>query len=297
LVSESARGEENGQWRRVAVEVRVLGPLELVGDDGPVRLGAAKKRQLLAALAIGCGQARDADLLVDLLWGAAPPASAAKLLQVYVSQLRKALPAPARIRTEAAGYLLELPDGALDADRFERLLGEGRAALRGGNAALAVSLVSRALGLWRGPAYADFAFDDFARFEAGRLDELRLVAQEERIEAELALGRHAELGPELQSLAAAHPLRERLQAQAMLALYRSGRQSDALEHYAATRLRLRDELGLEPGAELNELQRRILQHDPALAVVAPAPAPRGVLPSPPNSLLDQIGRASCRERV
>jgi predicted ATPase/DNA-binding SARP family transcriptional activator len=270
---------------RLRVEIRVLGPLELVGDDGPIPLGAPKQRQLLAALALDHGRVCSADLLLDALWGSTPPASAAKLLQVYVSQLRKTLPQPALVRTQAAGYVLDLPDGALDTVRFGRLLAEGQIALRDGNPTLAASLLRRALTLWRGPAYGELAYETFLRHEAKRLDELRLAADEDRIEAELALGLHAELVPELQRLAVEHPLRERLQAQAMLALYRSGRQSEALDHYTATRLHLHDELGLEPGSELQDLQRRILQHDPELAAAAPVDPTRNPLPSPPNSLL------------
>jgi predicted ATPase/DNA-binding SARP family transcriptional activator len=267
------------------VEVRVLGPVELVAEDGPVPLGAPKQRRLLSALVVHAGEARSADLLIDAIWGPSPPASAAKLLQTYVSQLRKALPPPARICTRGAGYALELEDESLDAARFERLLVESRAASREGNPALAASLLRRALGLWRGQAYGDFAYEEFARAEAERLEELRLVALEERIEAELALGRHDDLLPELRSLAAAHPGRERLQEQAMLALYRCGRQSEALELYTDARARLRDELGLEPSAELRELQRRILQQDAELVVAAGAKAAARALPSPPNRLL------------
>jgi predicted ATPase/DNA-binding SARP family transcriptional activator len=267
------------------VEVRVLGPVELVAEDGPVPLGAPKQRRLLSALVVHAGEARSADRLIDAVWGPSPPASAAKLLQTYVSQLRKALPAPARIRTRGTGYALELEDESLDAARFARLLSEGRAASREGNPALAASFLRRALGLWRGHAYGDFAYEEFARAEAERLEELRLVALEERIEAELALGRHDDLLPELRSLAAAHPGRERLQAQAMLALYRCGRQSEALEIYTDARAHLRDELGLEPGAELRELQRRILQQDPGLAAAARAEEALTRLPIPPNALL------------
>ncbi len=266
-----------------AVEIRVLGSLEIVDENGVLALGAAKLRRLLAALAMRAGDVRPGEDLIDAIWGRSPPRSAEKLLQVYVSQLRKAL--PVRISRRGSGYALAMDGIALDATRFEHLVGDGRAALRQGNAALATSLLSRALGLWRGPAYADFAFDDFARLEAERLEELRIVADEERIEAELALGRHAQLLPELRGLAAAHPLRERLQAQAMLALYRCGRQSEALDLYAATRRKLRDELGLDPSLELRDLERRILQHDPGLAV-APSAAPQAdALPSPPNRLL------------
>jgi DNA-binding SARP family transcriptional activator len=170
------------------VEVRVLGPVELVAQDGPVPLGALKLRRLLSALVVHAGEARSADLLIDAVWGPSPPASAAKLLQTYVSRLRKALPAPARIRTHGSGYALELEDESLDAARFERLLSEGRAASRAGNPALAASLLRRALGLWRGQAYDEFAYEEFVRGEADRLEELRFEAVEERIEAELELG-------------------------------------------------------------------------------------------------------------
>src|SRR6266545_4376751 len=163
------------------MEVRVLGPLELVADDGPITL-PAKERRLLAALAIRVGETRSTDLLIDAVWGEAPPASASNLLQVYVSQLRKALPAPARIATSGSGYAFEVPDESLDAARFERLLQEGREAASDGNPALAASLLRRALALWRGQAYSEFAYEQFAHAEAERLDELRLVALEERLE-------------------------------------------------------------------------------------------------------------------
>lgn len=267
------------------MEIRVLGPLELIGDAGPIPLPAAKQRQLLAALIVHAGEIRSADVLIDALWGASPPASAAKLLQVYVSQLRKVLPVPVRIRTRGSGYLLDLNDGSLDCARFERLLAQGRAAWQEGNAALAASLLRRALGLWRGRAYGELADEEFARPEAEHLEELRLVALEERIQAELALGHHAELVPELRSLAAAEPLRERVQAQTMLAHYRCGRQSEALDLYATARARLRDELGLEPGSELRALQRRILQHDPGLVAAVAAEPVSSALPSPPSPLL------------
>jgi len=266
------------------LEIRVLGPLELVADAGPVPL-PTKQRRLLAALAICVGETRSPDLLIDAVWGEAPPVSASNLLQVYVSQLRKTLPAPARIATSGSGYALDVPEESLDAARFERLLQEGREAASDGNPALAASLLRRALALWRGQAYSEFAYEQFAHAEAERLDELRLVALEERLEAELALGRHAELLPELQSLATAHPMRERLQAQMMLGLYRCGRQTEALELYADSRARLREELALEPGPELNELQQRILRHDPSLGIGRAATQGSTVLPAPPNALL------------
>jgi predicted ATPase/DNA-binding SARP family transcriptional activator len=272
--------------RSQAEEIRVLGPLEIVGEQGAAAALAPKERQLFAALLVEAGSTRSSDVLVDALWGASPPRSAPALLHVYVSKLRKVLPASVRIRTQGSGYALELEDGVLDAARFERLLAEGREAAGGGNPTLAASLLQRALALWRGQAYGDLAYEEFARTEAERLEELRLAALEERIEADLELGRHVELLPELGNLASANPLRERLQAQAMLAFYRSGRQSEALERYAAARRHLHDELGLEPGAELRSLQRRILQHDPTLYCAPADQEPMGAsLPTPPNPLL------------
>jgi predicted ATPase/DNA-binding SARP family transcriptional activator len=267
------------------VEVRVLGAIEVVGDDGPVSLGASKQRRLLAALVIHGGETCSADALIDAVWGETPPASARKLVQVYISQLRRALPAGGRIVTNGSGYALELDPASLDATRFERLLAEGRAALREDNGELAASLLGRALALWRGRAYADFAYEDFAHSEVERLEELRLVALEERVAAQLQLGRHADLLGELRSLVAAHPQRERLQGLAMLALYRCGRQTEALELYAEARARLYAELGLEPGTELRELQRRILQQDPGLELPTLAAEPLRALASSPNALL------------
>jgi predicted ATPase/DNA-binding SARP family transcriptional activator len=250
-----------------------------------VALPATKQRRLLAALLIHGGETPSADALIEAVWGESPPASARKLLQIYVSHLRKALPAGGRIVTRGSGYALELDRASFDAARFERLLAEGRAVLREGNSALAASLLDRALALWRGRAYADFAYEDFARAEVERLEELRLVALEERFAAQLQLGRHAELLSEVRILAAAEPLRERPQGQAMLTLYRCGRQTEALELYTATRARLRDELGLEPGTELRELQQRILQQDPGLDLPTRAADPALALPSAPNALL------------
>ncbi len=267
------------------IEIRVLGSLEIVGPEGPVSLSARKHRRLLAALAICVGELVSRDALIDAVWGDAPPASAWKLLQVYISQLRKALPDEVRIRTGHGGYVLELGKGMLDAAHFERLLDDGRAAVDAGNEALAVSLLRRALGLWRGPAFGELAHEQFARAEAQRLEELRLLAREEQFAAELALGRHDELLADLSRLARAEPLRERLQAQSMLALYRCGRQAEALEVYTTAYANLHDTLGLEPGADLQELQRRILQHDPSLAIASAARPVQASLAAPPNALL------------
>jgi predicted ATPase/DNA-binding SARP family transcriptional activator len=271
------------------MEIRVLGPIEAIGEQGPVRLAAPMQRRLLAALVVCAGETCSRDALIDALWGETPAVSAQKLLQVYVSQLRATLPGPALIRTHGGGYALELDHESLDAARFERLLSEGRDALDEGNPPLAMSLLGKALDLWRGAAYADVAYEDFARLEAERLEELRRVAIEERIEAGLALGRHAELLAELTSLASVHPLRERVQAQAMVALYRCGRQSDALDLYASVRERLHDELGLEPAPELRELQRRILQHDSSLDVPRRGDESLALLPAPSNALLGRDG--------
>ena len=262
-----------------------MGSVELTGAQGPVPLHADKQRRLLAALVVRAGEALPADVLIDAIWAAAPPATAGKLLQVYVSQLRKLLTPPVAIRTLSGGYVLELGADAVDAARFERLVTDGLEAAAGGNHALACSLLARGLGLWRGPAYGELAYAEFARAESERLEELHLVAFEEWLAAEIALGRHRQQLAEVCGLAHAQPLRERAQALAMLALYRCGRQADALEMYAAMHRRLRDELGLDPGVELRELQRRILQQDHELSGVDAAPAGSPSLPAAPNALI------------
>ena len=266
-----------------AVEVRVLGPVQVIGDDGPVPL-AGKHARLLGALLVADGRARGVDELVEAVWDDAAPASARKLVQVYVSQLRKALPPGIEIETRQGAYAAALAADALDAARFERLLREAIAAREAGNAALALSLADRGLALWRGRAYGDLAYEEFARVESERLEELRLVALEEHFDARLALGRHSEMLGEVLAHAAENPLRERAHELAMLALYRGGRQADALEHYAAVRTRLDDQLGLEPGLGLRDLQRRILQQDSALEPVSPH-ARAASLPIPPNPLV------------
>jgi DNA-binding SARP family transcriptional activator len=184
-----------------------------------------------------------------------------------------------------SAYTLELEPDALDAARFERLLAEARLAVAEGNAALAVSLLGRALSLWRGRAFGELAYEDFVRAESERLEELRLLALEQQSEAQLRLGRHAAVLGNLRELAVAHPLRERMQAQLMLALYRCGRQTEALDVYTSLGERLREELGLEPAGELRELQRRILQHDPTL------------VPAPPAGPSSRTWRCRCRRTV
>lgn len=263
--------------------IRVLGPVEVVGDDGPFPI-AAKPRCLLAALLVADGGSRTPDELVEALWASRAPASARKLVQAYVSQLRRSLPAPVRIVTRAGGYALEAPPELVDAVAFRRLVEEAAAARRQGNHILGLSLATQASSLWRGSAYADLAYLDFLQPEIERLEELRLVALEERLDAQLELGRHADALAEILRVAAESPLRERLQQQAMLALYRSGRQSEALEQYAALRRRLGEELGLEPGPDVRELQRRILQQDPSLELTVGTHVSRA-LPEPPNPLI------------
>ena len=266
-----------------AADVRVLGPVELVGEDGAIAL-AGKHARLLAALLVADGRACGVDELVDAVWDGSAPASARKLVQIYVSQLRKVLPVGLEIATRPGAYAAALAPDALDAARFERLLSEAIAAREAGNPALALSLADRALSLWRGRAYGELAYDDFARGESERLEELRLVAIEERLAAQLELGGAAEVLGEVLAHADENGLRERAHELAMLALYRCGRQADALEHYATFRARLDDELGLEPGSTLRELQRRILKQDPELDVEIDTQA--GVaLPVPPNPLV------------
>ncbi len=274
------------------MDVEILGPMQVRDGAGrEVRLPGGRERALFALLLISRGEVVSVDRIVDALWGERPPESAAKAVQGYVSHLRRALEAgPGRgaggaVVTRAPGYLLRADAVALDAERFERLAAEGRRALEDGSAAEAAGLVEEALALWRGPALAEFAFDDFAQEEVRRLEELRLAATEDRIEALLRLGRHGELAGELEALVAAHPLRERMRGQAMLALYRSGRQAGALALYRDCRRLLSDELGLEPGPELQRLERAILAHDPALeapaAALPPVAAPAAGPPALP----------------
>jgi DNA-binding SARP family transcriptional activator/streptogramin lyase len=246
----------------------ILGPLEVHDGDGPVALGGGHQRKLLAVLLVHPGEAVSGDRLIAELWGERPPGTAVKALQGYVSQLRKRL-GPETVETVGSGYRLRVGADDVDARRFEAQLAEARRLER---AAAAVRL-REALALWRGPALSDFAYDDFARNEAHRLEELRLACIERRIDLELALGHHDDLVPELESLVRDHPLRELFRRHLMLALYRSGRQADALDAYRATQKTLREELGLEPSEELKSLERSILEHDPALA-----PPPRVELP-------------------
>jgi DNA-binding SARP family transcriptional activator len=251
------------------MEFRILGPLEVADGDSLVALGGAKQRALLAILLLHANEVVSSDRLIDELWGEQSPDSGRTALQVRISQLRKALgPAGALLITRPPGYVIRLEREQLDLYRFERLVGEGDAA----EPALAAVKLREAQALWRGPALADLAYESFAQAAIGRLEELRLGALEKRIEADLALSRHADLVAELEGLVTEHPLRERLRAHLMLALYRCGRQADALVAYHATRLALVEELGLEPSPTLRQLEQAILRQDPALEL-AQAPAP------------------------
>jgi DNA-binding SARP family transcriptional activator/pimeloyl-ACP methyl ester carboxylesterase len=245
------------------MEFRVLGPLEAVVDGRPVALGGTKQRALLARLVLDGGRTVAAERLVDDLWGETPPDTARKMIQVYVSRLRKLLPENT-LQTRPSGYQLTIPPGSLDLDRFETRRAAGRAALEQGRYEEAAHELRHALALWRGPALAEFTNEPFAQTEGARLDALRTAALEERIQAELELGKPADAIPELETLVAQHPLREQLRAQQMLALYRAGRQAEALAVYQDTRRVLADELGIQPSETLRDLERRILRHDPDL---------------------------------
>jgi DNA-binding SARP family transcriptional activator len=257
------------------MEFRILGPLEVAEGGVRVELGAPKQRALLAVLLLHANEVVSRDRLVDELWGEAPPARAAKLVQHYVSGLRKVLPAGVLL-TRAPGYLLRVEPGQLDLIEFERLLEEAKRAAAEGDVARAADLYRHALSLWRGPALGDAALENQAAREAAGLDDLRLAALVERLELELELGRHAELVGELEALAERYPYQERLRGQLMLALYRSGRQTEALEAYQRARGLLVDEFGLEPSHELQRLERAILQQDPSLDLPAVAARPAAV---------------------
>ncbi len=245
------------------IEFRILGSLEVVEQDRPLALGSPKQRALLAILLIHRGEPVSSDRLVDELWGEHAPATAIKIVQGYVSNLRKVL-GDGVLVTRGRTYLLEVAPGQLDVDRFEALVTEARRALQNGDARTAAERLREALGLCRGPPLADLAYESFAQSEVARLQESQLAALEERIDAELALGDHAHLVGELEALVREHPPRERFTAQLMLALYRSGRQADALERFRTTRRRLLEDLGLEPSQELAQLEQAILTQDPEL---------------------------------
>jgi DNA-binding SARP family transcriptional activator len=248
------------------MEFRILGPLEVVDEGRPVSLGGSKQRTLLALLLSTANKPVSVDRLIDALWADEPPAAAPNALQYHVSQLRKVLGGGAPIVTQEPGYLIQLGSDQLDLLRFEQLVGEAERA----DPAQASRLLGEALGLWRGEALSELADDVLSRPEAQRLEAARLAALERRIDADLALGRHAQLVPELEALVRLHPLHEGLVGALMRALYGAGRQADALDAYRTTRQRFDTELGIEPSPFLRELERAILRQDPELAVEPPA---------------------------
>jgi YVTN family beta-propeller protein len=266
------------------LDFRILGPLEVYDDEGrEIELGGRQQRLVLAMLLLHPNEVVSVDRLIDVIWGERAPASAVKNVQVHVSRLRKALEPESRsggsesakgiVRTHSNGYILEVAPGELDVDRFQRLVEEGRRALAAGEPEDAGTILREALALLRGAPLADFTYDSFAQGEVGRLHELRLGALEERIDTDLALGRHDDVAAELQGFVSEHPLRERLRGQLMLALYRSGRQADALRVYEEARRALAEQLGLEPSESLQRLHQAVLTDDSALS------APARVAPS------------------
>jgi DNA-binding SARP family transcriptional activator len=266
------------------LEFRILGPLEVVGDGGPVTLGGPRQRATLAILLLRANRVVSIDRLADDLYAGAPPVTAVTQVQRQISDLRKALGPGAAIETRAPGYVIHVDPASFDLARFEQAAGEAARALERGDPAEAADLLRDALALWRGAPLADLAFESFAQIAIGRLEEIRLAAVEQRIEAELALGRHSELIGELTALAAEHPLRESVSGRLMLALYRAGRQADSLSVYRATREALVQQFGIEPTPELRALERAILMQDPSLhtgnRVSAPPAATGAVLVLP-----------------
>ncbi len=280
------------------MEFRVLGPMEASHRGRLLPLGGRRQRALLAILLVHAGEVVPTDRLIDELWGERAPESASKLLRVYVSRLRRALDGGGQagssrdlLVTAAGGYVLHVEPGALDSRRFLALAEDGRRALSDGDPDLAADKLSEALALWRGAAFADLQYVSFAQSEIARLEEARLAALEDRIDSDLVRGRHRGLVGELRTLVGEHPLRERPAAQLMLALYRSGRQAEALEVYQLIRRTLVDELGLEPSGELRTLQEAILRQDPALQLPAQAAE------SPPEVGVRVGSKAATRPRA
>jgi WD40 repeat protein/DNA-binding SARP family transcriptional activator len=275
------------------LEFRILGPIEVVGDGEPIRLGGPRQRAVLAVLVLRANQVVPVERLAEEVYGGEAPATAVGQVRDHVSQLRKLLPVNgsdgSRLETRPPGYVLHTE--RVDAVRFERAVeAAGREVTA--DPATAAAMLREALALWRGPPLADFAYDRFAASEIERLDELRLIALGLRIDADLAVGRHAVLVGELEALVAAHPLRDQFLRQLMLALYRSGRQAEALDAYHTARKTLTDELGLEMAPELRELATRILQQDPSLQ---PAPVEGSRVSAAPQSANPYKGLRAFRE--
>jgi len=284
------------------VEYLLLGPLEVWHDGKQIPVRGGRQRALLALLLLHANEVVSTDRLIDQLWGDQPPRAGAAALRVRVSQLRKTLGAGGRaLETQSPGYVLKLEDEQLDLRRFECLVASSAA----DPPEIAAERLREALDLWRGPPLPEFTYQDFAQAAIARLEELRLVALEKRIDADLALGRHRELIAELDALVAEHPLREVPTRQLMFALYRSGRQADALAAYRSNRDRLVNELGLEPTSTLQELERSILRHDAAIGLPPAATPERSILVAPLDSerfddlasLAEPLARQPARELI
>jgi DNA-binding SARP family transcriptional activator len=260
------------------MEVRLFGQLEAVAEGVPVPVRGARHRALLALLALHRGEPVSADWLIEALWSDGQAANPANALQAQIGQLRRTFGAAAIVTSEA-GYALAVGPDDVDVVRFEQLVAEGRRLGEEGEAALASAVLGEALGLRRGEPLAEFAYAGFAAAERAHVDELTVAAIEARAAADLVLGRHEQLVGELQALCRQHPLRERLWELLILALYRAGRQAEALRAYTEVRERLAGELGIDPGPALRELQGRILAQDPSLALASPAPAPAATAPA------------------
>jgi DNA-binding SARP family transcriptional activator len=253
------------------LDFRILGPLEVAGDGGPIALGGPKQRATLAILLLQANRVVSIDKLADDLYSGAPPVTAVTQVQRQISELRKALGSATAIETRAPGYLIRASPDRLDLARFEQRTTEAGRALGRADTRVAADLLRDALALWRGAPLADLAYEPFAQVAIGRLEEIRLAALEQRVEAELALGLHSELIAELTELVADHPLREGLTAHLMLALYRSGRQAESLDLYRRAREALVEQFGIEPAPALRSLERAILTQDPSLTLGQSAP--------------------------
>src|SRR4051812_2539939 len=278
------------------LDFRILGPLEVLDQGRAVPLGGARQRALLAVLLLHANETVSTDRLIEDVWGGGSAATAAKTVQVHVSRLRKALPGGGEVLvTRERGYQLQLDPERVDANRFERLFGEARAEQAAGRPDGAAARLEEGLGLWRGEPLADLAYEPFAQAETARLTDLRAGAQELQIEAKLALGGHAEVIAPLEALIEEHPFRENLRAQLMLALYRSDRQAEALQAYQDARRRLVEELGIEPGEHLRELERAVLAQDASLTLPVVEPSPASAPPEPPPPAPVEPGGA--RRRV
>jgi DNA-binding SARP family transcriptional activator len=284
------------------MEFRILGPLEVLEGDRALEVPGQRQRGLLALLLLHANQVVSSSRLIEELWPEEASESHAGALQASVSRLRKSLGSGAELLvTLQTGYVIRPAPGQLDLDRFERLVEEAGSA----EPPEAAEKLREALSLWRGPALVDFAYEPFAQAAIGRLEEVHLLAVEMRVDADLALGRHAALVAELDALAAEHPLRERLRGQLMLALYRSGRQAEALAAYQSARSTLVDELGIEPGSALQELERAILRQDPALELAQATAPERSILvawlsdapPEPLLAVVEPLARKEPREVI